>query len=682
MIDIFLKAEQCKLALTGDPVAIAEGSKNYVRLNFDLCPDWQQMQTICANFRHHYGEQIISIPVSDNKCLVPHEILKKPELHVSLFGTTGENENAVHMTTGILYVPVLPSEIGESGEPEPDTPDIFDAILSSVAGINQAVDQSAASAAEAEEQATAAAESAATATHYAGEAAQSAADAEAWAKANEAAEALRVEAEKDRVDAENARVEAENNRVSAENGRVSAENTRNANETARESAENNRETAEDARESAETARVNAENARVTAENGRVTAENNRVSAEDDREEAEAKRAADFAEMMDAAQGLKTHICASGEYDPQTGIPTISNPSSNIIYLVPNNDGSTNDSYIEYMYLSNQWERIGATGTTFSPITTDTIDEITANTTKTGNEVLNTTGLSYFFTKLKNIFAAISHKHSAADITSGSLPIARGGFGGTTAAQARENLGITPANIGAAAATHTHGVTQITGLTPNRALISSANGNPTVSPVTDTELGYLDGATSNVQNQLNGKAPTNHAHNNYVAKIAGIIHAYAGQTAPEGYLLCDGSKVSRTTYAALYGVIGDWFGDGDGSTTFTLPDLRTRVPVGADDRETMFEFSYKGGSKDHKLTVDEIPSHRHKVIYWRSSWSETNDVVDGSKYNSCEYAGYTDNKIRAVFAHNAAEDATKTGGDQAHNNMQPYLVVNYIISTGL
>ena len=61
--------------------------------------------------------------------------------------------------------------------------------------------------------------------------------------------------------------------------------------------------------------------------------------------------------------------------------------------------------------------------------------------------------------------------------------------------------------------------------------------------------------------------------------AGVIMAFAGSTAPSGYLICDGSAVSRSTYANLYAVIGTTYGAGNGSTTFNLPDLTGRVPVG-------------------------------------------------------------------------------------------------------
>lgn len=75
---------------------------------------------------------------------------------------------------------------------------------------------------------------------------------------------------------------------------------------------------------------------------------------------------------------------------------------------------------------------------------------------------------------------------------------------------------------------------------------------------------------------------------------GKVDYFAGSSAPTGYLLCDGSAVSRTTYADLYAVIGDTYGSGDGSTTFNLPDIRGRVIAGKDNM---------GGSSANRLTSD-------------------------------------------------------------------------------
>ena len=124
-------------------------------------------------------------------------------------------------------------------------------------------------------------------------------------------------------------------------------------------------------------------------------------------------------------------------------------------------------------------------------------------------------------------APSSHSHAASAITSGTLssdrlptvPIAKGGTGATSASAARTALGITPANIGAAASSHSHPASQVTGLTASRALVSDGSGHPAVSAVTATELGYLDGVTGNVQTQLNGKAASSHTHT--TAQVSGL-----------------------------------------------------------------------------------------------------------------------------------------------------------------
>lgn len=100
------------------------------------------------------------------------------------------------------------------------------------------------------------------------------------------------------------------------------------------------------------------------------------------------------------------------------------------------------------------------------------------------------------------------------------------------------------------------------LTANRALISNNSGKIAVSSITSTKLGYLTDVTSNIQEQLNSKA----------GAVVGSIIAYAGTTIPSGYLLCDGSAISRTTYSALFSAIGTTYGAGDGNSTFNLPYL--------------------------------------------------------------------------------------------------------------
>ena len=94
---------------------------------------------------------------------------------------------------------------------------------------------------------------------------------------------------------------------------------------------------------------------------------------------------------------------------------------------------------------------------------------------------------------------------------------------------------------------------------------------------------------------------------------GALVDFAGQSAPNGFLPCDGRKVSRAIYAALYAVIGTLYGAGDGSTTFTLPDFRRRVAVGSGGTGTTTLASAvgsTGGAETHTLTTAEIASHTH------------------------------------------------------------------------
>ena len=120
------------------------------------------------------------------------------------------------------------------------------------------------------------------------------------------------------------------------------------------------------------------------------------------------------------------------------------------------------------------------------------------------------------------------------------------FNGST----EKNINITPSTIGAAAATHTHNVNQITGLTTGRALVSDANGHPSVSSTTATELSYLHGVTSSVQTQLNNKAASNHTHN------------YAGSSSAGG---AANSAVKLQTARQLNGV------SFDGSADINIPN---------------------------------------------------------------------------------------------------------------
>ena len=83
--------------------------------------------------------------------------------------------------------------------------------------------------------------------------------------------------------------------------------------------------------------------------------------------------------------------------------------------------------------------------------------------------------------------------------------------------------------------------------------------------------------------------------------------YAGSTEPSGFLVCDGSAISRTTYADLFTAIGTVYGAGDGESTFNIPNLSGRVAVGV---ASGMSIGSTGGSESVTLTANELPSHVH------------------------------------------------------------------------
>ena len=153
-----------------------------------------------------------------------------------------------------------------------------------------------------------------------------------------------------------------------------------------------------------------------------------------------------------------------------------------------------------------------------------------------------------------------------------------------------------------------------------------------------------------------------------ANITGSITMYAGATAPDGWLICDGSAVSRTDYAELFNVIGTTYGTGDGSTTFNIPDLQGRVPVGYKSSDTSFDtLGETGGEKTHTLTINEMPNHVHDfgLAIEGGSDAGSRDRVQLSGYGASKWWGN-------------AHRLDSSGGGQPHNILQPYIVINYII----
>jgi len=184
--------------------------------------------------------------------------------------------------------------------------------------------------------------------------------------------------------------------------------------------------------------------------------------------------------------------------------------------------------------------------------------------------------------------------------------------------------------------------------------------------------------------------------NDAAFTSGMLMPYAGSSAPTGWVLCYGQAISRTTYADLFTAIGTTYGTGDGSTTFNVPDLRGRVIAGQDDMGGTSAnrltspingdgLGNTGGSQDHQLTEAQMPSHFHYIARNQTVNGSTGHNLSSSQYVAAQtgYSGGAFDEKYALRATSSVSNVGRTnsvGSGTAHNNVQPTIILNYIIKT--
>jgi len=239
-----------------------------------------------------------------------------------------------------------------------------------------------------------------------------------------------------------------------------------------------------------------------------------------------------------------------------------------------------------------------------------------------------------------------------------------------------------------------------------------SGNLSVGQNTDIK-GNL---TVDQNTTLQGNLTVNGVVNAYPP--AGCLVQYAGATAPPGWLLCQGQAIARSTYSLLFSVIGTQYGPGDSITTFNVPDMRSRIPIGVGQGAGLLNYTLNqtGGVETVTLDSTQIPAHTHQVSGTSTAAATGitatlpdhthtfNDLTLNTSNRPTAYTaipvdvgdmGIGSTKVESVtkgvnslpinipitdvgHTHGINITSQSTGSGLAHTNVQPYIALNYII----
>ena len=222
-------------------------------------------------------------------------------------------------------------------------------------------------------------------------------------------------------------------------------------------------------------------------------------------------------------------------------------------------------------------------------------------------------------------------------------------------------------------------------------------------VTNAEYQFINTLSSNAQTQLDAKLNSAGAFTVQTGMI--LPFSAAAANIPTGYLNCDGAAVSRTTYSTLFNLIGVSYGSGNGSSTFNVPNLASRMPIG---KSGTYALASTGGAttatatisgsvsvtvNDHTLTTSEIPAHNHSIThagggisanyfhptYGASiSFGDNNTSIATNPFYTYPSACMSDTGGGA--GHNHTASGSFGGANDTFSILNPYLSVNFIIKT--
>lgn len=187
-------------------------------------------------------------------------------------------------------------------------------------------------------------------------------------------------------------------------------------------------------------------------------------------------------------------------------------------------------------------------------------------------------------------------------------------------------------------------------------------------------------------KIDDEIPTDEEITAIARRMAGEMVMWPVAAAPEGWLLCEGQAVSRATYADLYALIGDTYGAGNGTTTFNLPNLKKRFPIGRDAATAAVDtLGETGGAFDHTHTqpthTHTGPSHTHEAdpTDYVGTVTPQSHTHDGGGTASSSVGGLASGNTFTTAASGTGVTGAG-GGDPTGTNNPPFIVLNFIIKT--
>lgn len=169
----------------------------------------------------------------------------------------------------------------------------------------------------------------------------------------------------------------------------------------------------------------------------------------------------------------------------------------------------------------------------------------------------------------------------------------------------------------------------------------------------------------------------------------MIEAFGFSFAPRGWALCAGQTLSITQNQALFSLLGTAYG-GNGTTTFNLPDLRARIPIGFGQAPGLSPYSLgaAGGEETHRLSAGEVPSHSHVLNAINNGQSNGTDIPGSTVLLGSGYAIEAGNPVENIYSDAApsipmGDNVVSPTGGVPHENRMPFLTINFCIAlTGI